>query len=69
MSMITAIESDYLVGDRLLRAKEVARILNLSVRLVWRLRESGRLPAVKLSGGSTRWKASTVRAYLEKLEP
>jgi len=51
--------------DRLLRAQEVATMLAVSTRLVWRFRSEGRLPAVQIAG-STRFRASDVRRLIEE---
>lgn len=50
--------------DRLLRSIEVASKLGISQRLVWRLRASGKLPAVQL-GGATRFRLSDVQRLMD----
>ena len=55
-------------GDALLlRVGEVAALLGCSVRLVWRLRSEGLLPAVRLGPKSVRWRRETVVEYVESL--
>lgn len=54
-----------LVPDRLLRAPEVAALLAISTRGVWRLRKSGRLPCVKV-GGAVRFRPADVRALQQE---
>lgn len=49
--------------DRLMRPEEVAKMLGISVRNVWRLRSDGYLPAVKI-GRSTRFRLSHVEHLL-----
>jgi predicted DNA-binding transcriptional regulator AlpA len=51
--------------DQLLRAQEVAAILAVSPRQVWKFRSVGRLPAVQIAG-STRFRASDVRRLIEE---
>ena len=47
--------------DRLLRAKDVARLLNVSQRSVWRLRNDGFLPEpVRISKTLVRWRQSDI---------
>jgi excisionase family DNA binding protein len=59
---------DYVAANKttnnLLTVKEVAGILKLSVRKVWRLAAEGKLPAPVKIGRSSRWLASEVDAYL-----
>ncbi len=51
--------------DKLLRVREVAELLGVAVRSVWRLAASGDIPpAVKL-GGSCRWRASDLARFIE----
>jgi excisionase family DNA binding protein len=45
--------------QRLLRATEVADLLAISTRGVWRLRQSGRLPGVRV-GGCVRFRLDDV---------
>jgi len=47
--------------SRLLRAPEVAELLAISVRGVWRLRRAGRLPCVRV-GGAVRFRLADVQA-------
>jgi excisionase family DNA binding protein len=48
----------------LLSAETVAALLQVSVRTVWRLRASGRLPRPVQVGGSIRWRADDVRQWI-----
>jgi len=50
-------------SDRLLRAAEVAEMLAVSTRLVWRFRSEGKLPAVQIAG-ATRFRLSDVRKLM-----
>lgn len=52
---------------RLLTVQQVAAMLNLSEREVWRLRSAGKLPAAKLGTRTTRWKPVTVERFIESL--
>lgn len=49
----------------LLSAESVAQMLQVSVRTVWRLRSSGQLPHPVQVGGSIRWRADEVCAWIE----
>jgi predicted DNA-binding transcriptional regulator AlpA len=48
----------------LLRAVDVATLLAISVRCVWRLVASGDLPRPIKLGGSTRWRACDLEAFI-----
>lgn len=50
----------------MLTAKDVARILNVSVRTVWRLKSAGRLPPSIGLGRSVRWCASEFMRWMER---
>lgn len=53
--------------DRLLIAKEVAAMLRVNTRTVWRLRASGKLPAVQIAGTSaTRFRQSDVATLISQ---
>ena len=39
----------------LLNARQVAKILNISTRTLWRLKSAGKLPQAVRVGGSVRW--------------
>jgi predicted DNA-binding transcriptional regulator AlpA len=57
-----------LAGEQLLTAQEVADLLKVSRRTVWRWLAQGRLPPpIRCSQRCPRWKASVLRAYLEEL--
>jgi predicted DNA-binding transcriptional regulator AlpA len=45
---------------RLLRDRDVAAALNISVRLVWKLAASGDLPVPMRLGRATRWRAEDI---------
>lgn len=49
----------------LLSAEAVARRLDVSVRTLWRLRSSGKVPEPIRLGGSVRWKASEIHAWID----
>lgn len=51
---------------QLLKAADVARLLRVSVRQVWRLVASGALPEpVKLAARTVRWREADLAAWLE----
>lgn len=52
--------------DKLLTTKQVAELLSISERTLWRLVSSGRLPKpIKLSARTVRWKHSDILAFIE----
>ena len=53
----------------LLSVKELAKILSLSVRTVWRLRSAGKLPKPLTIGGSVRWIESEISAWIRAGAP
>lgn len=50
--------------DRLLRVRDVARLLAISVRGVWRLAGMGQIPLPVKVGGSTRWRAVDIHRLI-----
>ena len=53
--------------SRLLRASDLARMLSLSVRTIWRLRDAGELPhPIRVSRNLLRWRAGDVQEYLRR---
>ena len=55
------------LGSPLLTAEQVAAHLSCSVELIYKLRRTGRLKAVRL-GAVFRWRPEVVRAYVEGQE-
>ena len=49
----------------LLKAEEVARMLAISTRTLWRLVSTEGFPQPVKFGGSTRWRAAEVTAWVE----
>lgn len=49
----------------LLSAREVAGILGISERQVWRMVSAGELPAPKRVGTLTKWRRSEIEAWVE----
>jgi excisionase family DNA binding protein len=49
----------------LLKADEVSQMLAISTRTLWRLVSTKRFPAPVRLGGSTRWRASDVKSWVE----
>jgi excisionase family DNA binding protein len=53
---------------RLLKVSEVAELLAVSTREVWRLASAGKIPApLKLSGRVVRWRSRDVIAFVQGL--
>ncbi|MHB8863461.1 MAG: helix-turn-helix transcriptional regulator [Pirellulaceae bacterium] len=50
----------------LISAPELAKILGISARSVWRLLSAGKLPAPVRLGGAVRWRRSDVLAWIEQ---
>ena len=48
----------------LLTAAELARLLQVSTRTLWRLRSSGRLPSPVRIGGTVRWALADIKKWL-----
>jgi predicted DNA-binding transcriptional regulator AlpA len=49
--------------ERFLSAATLADILSVSIRTVWRLRASGKLPKPVEIGGAIRWRASDISEW------
>ena len=50
-------------------AKVLARLLGVSLRQVWRLNSSGKLPKPIRLGGSVRWRRDEIMAFIEAGAP
>lgn len=48
----------------LVTADDVAAMLKISTRTLWRLRSTGKLPQPIRLGGSVRWRASDIDAWI-----
>jgi excisionase family DNA binding protein len=48
----------------LITPRELAHLLSVSVRTLWRLRSTGRLPAEIRLGGSVRWHRADALAWI-----
>lgn len=57
--------SEISLRPSLLPATEVARILAISQRTLWRLESAGRLPRAVRIGGSVRWRQDELYAWIE----
>jgi excisionase family DNA binding protein len=53
-------------GSGLLRAGDVAKLLNVSAKAVYRWAASGRLPAVRLSEKVIRFELEAVEAFVAR---
>lgn len=51
--------------ERLLSAKEVADVLGVSKRQIFRLKSSGKIPAPVRVGGSVRFRLSDIEKWIE----
>ena len=61
----TATSSD----PELINASELAKLLSLSVRTVWRLKSAGKLPKSLQLGRSVKWQKNEIVAWLESKCP
>lgn len=50
-------------------AKELANMLNVSLRQIWRLNATGKLPRPLRLGGSVRWSRKELEAFIEAGAP
>jgi len=67
MSSLTTQEDRKGAGEQpllLLSAEALADRLGFSVRTIWRLRSAGKLPASLKIGGSIRWRAEEIAAWV-----
>lgn len=62
--MRSALSSESLV-PRMINVREVASILNISTRSVWRLVATGELPKPVRFGRSARWRLADIEACIE----
>jgi excisionase family DNA binding protein len=51
---------------RMIDVTQVATILDISTRTVWRLVSSGELPQTIRFGRNVRWRVSDIEAWIEK---
>lgn len=51
---------------KMITADQLADILNISTRTLWRLRSQGQLPPAIRLGGSVRWSRQVVQAWIEQ---
>ena len=50
----------------LINAEEVARLMDVSERTLWRLLSAGKVPPPVRIGRSTRWRLADVREWIEQ---
>lgn len=54
--------------DRLLTVRDVAQLLAMSTRNIWRLKSAGRLPPAIKIGGAVRWDRADIARHLDALK-
>ena len=54
------------IAPKLINAEELARMMNISERTLWRLLSGGRLPQPVRIGRSTRWRLAEVVEWIER---
>jgi len=59
-----ALAQQHYNSTQLLNAKEVASMLGISERTVWRLRDAGKLPAPVRLGSSVRWNRASLVQFI-----
>lgn len=52
-------------GAQLLSAEQLAGLLQVSKRTVWRLRSAGKLPRPVQLGGSLRWRSAEIHRWID----
>ncbi len=57
-------ETDSVTEPLLISAKDVARMLNVSLRTLWRLRSAGDVPAPLTIGATVRWRVDELRKFI-----
>ena len=55
--------------ERLLSAKDVAKLLSCNVSTVWAYLKAGHIPKPVYLGCSTRWKMSDMQKFIAGLQP
>ena len=55
-----------MVAAELVNARELARLLAISERTLYRLKSMGELPSAVILGGSVRWRLTEVREWIAK---
>jgi prophage regulatory protein len=50
----------------LINAQELAQMLSVSTRTLWRLLSKGELPTPVRLGGSVRWRLDEVRSWIDR---
>lgn len=55
--------------ERLLSAKDVAKLLSCGVSTVWQKAAAGEIPGPVRMGTSTRWKMSEIQRFIARLQP
>ena len=57
--------SKFQQADYFLKAEDLSEILGVSKRTVWRWRSSGKIPEPVTIAGSTRWRSTVIRSWVE----
>lgn len=58
-------QANQVVQPLAIQAREVGRLLGVSLRQIWRLNSTGKLPKPVRLGGSVRWRRDEIIAFLE----
>ena len=54
------------IESQFMTVEDLAKLLHVSVRTVWRLRRNASLPRPVKIGGGVRWRISDVRGWIEQ---
>tara|TARA_R110002073_G_scaffold149534_14_gene303345 strand:+ start:5673 stop:5921 length:249 start_codon:yes stop_codon:yes gene_type:complete len=57
---------DTFLPVELVNARELAKLLSVSERTLYRLKSAGELPAAVVLGGSVRWRLSEIRQWIDE---
>lgn len=63
-AMSNAIRGNLIDSVKLLKAEQVADLLAIHVRSVWRQSSAGELPKPVRIGGATRWRLADIKAFI-----
>ncbi len=57
------------ISPILISAEELAKLMDVSVRTLWRLLSAGKVPQPVRIGRNTRWRLAEIREWIEKGYP
>jgi excisionase family DNA binding protein len=54
------------IAPLLMTAKQLAKLLDVSMRSIWRMRSSGQLPLAVRLGGAVRWRVDEIKNWIAR---